>query len=91
MLLLEDLKALCVGKLKSKVKTLWDGDSFPDCIREVYASTTDSNCSMRLAVLEVATAHARELRDKETFTDLLREGGDFSVEYVDALTNRVMR
>ncbi|KAK7177394.1 hypothetical protein PSPO01_16560 [Paraphaeosphaeria sporulosa] len=88
MMLLEGLKALCVSKLKEKLKDLWASDSFPDCIREVYACTHHSGCDMRSAVLEIATAHAPELSDKEVFTDLLRDGGEFPVEYVTALTER---
>ncbi|KAF9728662.1 hypothetical protein PMIN04_012955 [Paraphaeosphaeria minitans] len=91
MLLLGDLKALCVAKFKDKVRNLWNSDSFPDCVQEVYATTSHDDCNMRLAVLEVATAHARELRDKDIFTDLLREGGEFSVDYVNALTKMLVR
>ncbi|KAF2844533.1 hypothetical protein T440DRAFT_316582 [Plenodomus tracheiphilus IPT5] len=91
MFFLEDLKALCVLKLQTKLKDLWASDTFPPCIRKVYASTPHTNCSMRLAVLESATAHANELSAKEVFTDLLREGGDFAVEYVNALNKKHKR
>jgi hypothetical protein len=46
---------------------------------------------MRLAVLESATAHANDLSEKEVFTNLLREGGDFTVEYVNALNKKHIR
>jgi hypothetical protein len=91
MFFLEDLKTLCVLKLQTKLKELWASDEFPTCIRKVYASTSHTSCHMRLAVLESATAHANDLSEKEVFTNLLREGGDFTVEYVNALNKKHIR
>jgi hypothetical protein len=88
MFFLEELKALCVFKLQTKLKDLWASDTFPLCIRKVYASTSHTDCNMRLAVLESVTAHADELIAKENFTDLLREGGEFVVEYANALSKK---
>lgn len=89
MFLLEDLKALSTIKLQEKLKELWMSDSFPECIREIYASISDSKSKMRLVVVEIATAHAHELGKKEVFNDLLREGGDFAADYVGALTKAI--
>lgn len=91
MFILEDLKTLCVLKLQTKLKELWSSDEFPTCIRKVYASTPRADCHMRLAVLESATAHAIDLGTKEGFTNLLREGGDFTVEYINALNKKHMK
>ncbi|KAH6612379.1 hypothetical protein C7974DRAFT_77384 [Boeremia exigua] len=91
MFFLEDLKALCVLKLRTKLKELWTSDEFPACIQKVYASTSDTNCEMRFAVLESATTHAHDLSAKEGFRNLLREGGDFTVEYVNALNRKHAR
>tara|TARA_R110002003_G_scaffold2979_1_gene24742 strand:+ start:7584 stop:7859 length:276 start_codon:yes stop_codon:yes gene_type:complete len=91
MFFLEDLKMLCVLKLQTKLKELWASDEFPTCIRKVYASTSHASFHMRLAVLKSATAHAIDLSTKEVFTNLLREGGDFAVEYVNALNKKHMR
>jgi hypothetical protein len=91
MFFLEDLKTLCVLKLQTKLKELWTSDEFPACIQKVYASTSNTNCKMRFAVLKSATAHAHDLSAKEGFTNLLREGGDFTVEYVNALNRKHAR
>ncbi|KAH8622012.1 hypothetical protein IG631_23407 [Alternaria alternata] len=38
---------------------------------------------MRSAVVEVAKVHARELGSKDVFKELIREGGDFAVQYLE--------
>lgn len=88
---LEDLKALSTTKLRQKLKELEDlsiSDSFPECVREIYASTPGSDRAMRSAVVEVAKAHVRELGKKEIFKDLIREGGDFAVDYFESVLAR---
>lgn len=89
MFFIEDLKALSARKLQEKLKDLWTSNEFPECIREVYASTPNGDREMRPTVVEVATAHARELGEKKIFKELLQEGGDFAVDYVDALTKKI--
>jgi hypothetical protein len=81
MFFLEGLKALCTAKLEQMLKDLWNSDSFPECIWEIYASAPSDNRAMRSTVLEVAKAHVRELGEKAAFKDLIREGGDFAVQY----------
>ncbi|KAF1952619.1 hypothetical protein CC80DRAFT_422155, partial [Byssothecium circinans] len=81
MFFLENLKVLATAKLRQKLQELWTSDSFPECIREVYATTPESDRAMRSAVVEVAKNHVRELGKKAVFTDLIREGGDFAVDY----------
>ena len=83
MFFLEGLKALCTVKLEQKLKDLWKTDSFPDCIREIHASTPSDDQAMRPTVLEVAKVHVRELGEKAGFKDLIREGGDFAVQYFE--------
>jgi hypothetical protein len=87
MFFLEDLKALSTTKLRQKLQDLWDTELFPECVRNVYASTAKRDCMMRFAIVEIAAAHARALDKKEIFKELLQEGGDFAVDYVHALTN----
>ncbi|KAF2181491.1 hypothetical protein K469DRAFT_589178 [Zopfia rhizophila CBS 207.26] len=86
MFFLEDLKALSTAKLQLKLQDLWTSDSFPECVREIYASTPNSDRAMRSAVVEVARVHVRELGKKAIFKDLIREGGDFAVEYFESIT-----
>ncbi|KAH5617516.1 hypothetical protein HBI23_255110 [Parastagonospora nodorum] len=85
MFFLEDLKALATVKLQQKLQDLWTSDSFPGCIREIYATTRENGCAMRSAVVEVATKHVSELGQKIVFKDLIREGGDFTVDYLTSV------
>jgi hypothetical protein len=85
MFLLEDLKALATMKLQQKLEELWTSESFPECIREVYATTPESDRAMRSVVVEVARNHVRELGKKVVFKDLMHEGGDFAVDYFESV------
>src|SRR4051812_35515765 len=86
MFFLEDVKALSTAKLQLKLQGLWTSDSFPDCVREIYASTPNSDRGMRSAVVEVARVHAGELCCKAIFKELIREGGDFAVDFFESVT-----
>jgi hypothetical protein len=83
MFFLEDLKALATAKLEQKLEVLWGSDSFPECIREVYATTPQSDRAMRSAVVKVAKNHVGKLGKNVTFKDLIYEGGDFAVDYFE--------
>jgi len=85
MFFLEDLKALSTAKLQRKLQDLWTCDSFPECVREIYTSTPNSDRAMRSAVVEVAKVHTIELGKKAIFKDLIREGGDFAVQYFESV------
>ncbi|KAF2676859.1 hypothetical protein K458DRAFT_396581 [Lentithecium fluviatile CBS 122367] len=84
MFFLDDLKALSALKLKEKLQLehLWTSDSFPDCVREVYSCTPNSDRGMRSAVVEVARAHTYQLGQKAMFRGLVGEGGDFAVDFI---------
>ena len=85
MFFLEDLKALATAKLQQKLEELWTSESFPECIREVYATTPESDRAMRSAVVEVAKDHVSELGKKVAFKDLIYDGGDFAVQYFESV------
>lgn len=76
---------VATAKLQQKLQDLWISDSFPECIREIYATTPENDCAMRSAVVEVAKVHVRELGSKDVFKDLIREGGDFAVQYYESV------
>ncbi|EOA85871.1 hypothetical protein ACJQWK_02967 [Exserohilum turcicum] len=84
MFFLEDLKAVAIAKLQHKLQDLWTNDSFPECIREIYATTPANDLGMRSAVVEIAKDHIKELGSKSIFKDLIREGGDFVVQYFES-------
>ncbi|CAI6333750.1 unnamed protein product [Periconia digitata] len=86
MFLLEDLKTLSLEKLKYKFHCDPVDHAFPVCIRKVYAGTSDRHTELRSAFVQKAIANARGLRSNESFMELFREGGDFPVDYVHALS-----
>ena len=81
MFFLDDLKALSTLKLQKELRNSWRNDSFPECVREIYETTPDSDRAMRSAVVEVARAHTQQLGEVAVFRALLREGGDFAVDF----------
>lgn len=85
MFFLEDLKAVAIAKLQQKLQDLWTSDSFPECIREIYATTPENDLRMRSAVVEIAKAHIGELGSKDIFKDLIREGGEFAVQCFESV------
>ncbi|KAG9249985.1 BTB/POZ domain-containing protein [Emericellopsis atlantica] len=79
------LKEHALSRFKSKISRLWVSEIFPDCIREVYGSTSDPNCDMRKAVVEVTRENRGELWVKKAYRELIHEGGDFAVDLMDEL------
>ncbi|KAI1317136.1 BTB/POZ domain-containing protein [Xylariaceae sp. FL0255] len=61
-----------------------------DCIREIYASTTESAKELRSAVIEIGVTHRAELWKKKAFRDLIREGGDFVVDLTGRFSGSVV-
>ncbi len=57
-------------------------ERFVDCIRNVYASTIDSDCMKGMAVANIANVHFRELWETP-LQDSMREGGDFAVNLME--------
>lgn len=78
--MLDDLKKLALGRFKSSLEKLWVSELLSDCIREVYASTTESESELRNSVVEVAMTHRIDLWKRKEFRDLIYEGGDFAVD-----------
>ncbi|OCK74090.1 hypothetical protein K432DRAFT_410158 [Lepidopterella palustris CBS 459.81] len=82
MFFLEDLKLLALKKFQEKLKDLWRSNLFPECVREVYRSTYKRDRAMRSTVVEAAATYVRKLGTKGIFKDLIREGRDFAVDYI---------
>ncbi|KAJ4159433.1 uncharacterized protein LMH87_008335 [Akanthomyces muscarius] len=74
-----------LDRFKIKIDKLWVSERFVDCIRDVYASTVDSDCKMRKAVVDVTNRHFSQLWDKP-LQDLMREGGDFAVDLMEQVS-----
>jgi hypothetical protein len=80
MFFLNDLKALSLWFELEFGCDLWIRDLFPECIREIYASTPNNDRVMRATVGELAGDHVYELGKKNIFKVLIRQGGDFAVK-----------
>ncbi|KAI0528455.1 BTB/POZ domain-containing protein [Xylaria digitata] len=86
--MLDDLKHLALRQFKSKLEELWVSELLVDCIREVYASTAESEHGLRSAVVEVAYTCRAKLWQKKAFRDLVYNGGDFAVDLMGKCTGR---
>ncbi|KAL7622552.1 hypothetical protein AAE478_008059 [Parahypoxylon ruwenzoriense] len=80
--LLDELKAYALKRFKSKLQKLWVNKSLMDCIREIYSSTNESEVELRNAVVKVAKEHLNDLWPNKAFQALVREGGNFAVDFV---------
>jgi hypothetical protein len=77
------LKSLSGGKFELQLKQHWIGDTLVDCIREVYSTSTESSLSdMRKAAVKTVCLHKKDLVQKRTFQELIREVGNFAVDLV---------
>jgi hypothetical protein len=83
MFFLEDLMALCTAKLEQKLKDGDDQDAFAECVRDVYASTYDTDKRMRSVVVKAAVS--RKFATTKSGKELVHDGGDFVVDYFEAL------
>lgn len=81
MFFLDGLKDLSTAKLQQRLQCNWNSATFPDCAREVYACTRESDREIRSAVANAARIHAQQLWNSAGFKDLIREGGDFAVDF----------
>ena len=83
MFRIEELKKLSCKKFEQQLKQHWISDTFPECIREVYltSNNTDLN-AMRKTVIDVVASHKEDLVSKRPFQELIREVGDFAVDLI---------
>ena len=65
---------------------LWVSEGFVNCIREIYNSTKESD-PIRRTVVQVAKAHLAKLWIKKSFQELIREGGDFLVDFIGTIAS----
>ncbi len=86
MFQINDLKTLAREKFEKQLQQHWISDTFPDCIREVYETTQQTDTAMRKAAVEIARIHTSQLYPQKSFQALLREVGDFAVDMVGAIT-----
>lgn len=79
---------LCVTKFQEKLNATEISNSFTDCVRELYECTHKDNSAMRSVVVEIA-ALERDALDRIELEDLFRKGGDFVVDYLEALEQKL--
>jgi hypothetical protein len=80
------LRFRCGDKLEKQLGGDWSDDEFVECIREVYEYTSvDDTDGLRCAVLETAKHNARELIEEAPFQQLIREGGDFALDFLESI------
>lgn len=74
---IKGLMGFALQNLELKIRKLWVSETFVDCIRDVYQSTSNPNCKMRKAIVNTTRKQLKKLWEKNTFRELIREGGDF--------------
>lgn len=78
---MEGLKELSYQKFELQLQQHWISDTFPDCVREVYATSLGTDLrTIRSAVVYAVSQHKQSLIQKRSFQELIREGGDFAVD-----------
>ncbi|KAK7177395.1 hypothetical protein PSPO01_16561 [Paraphaeosphaeria sporulosa] len=82
---IEDLQFIALKKFQREASEKWNSDLFLACIWEAYQSVPDIPRTIRSALIDIAVVHASEVVQKESFKDLVHEGGDFAVDYVGRL------
>lgn len=58
---------------------------FSECVQEIFATTLDGDRAMRSAVVEVAKTHILKPGKKDTFKNLMHEGGNFAADLFEAV------
>lgn len=83
MYFVEDFKLLSEAKFRQKLRKVEVGEEFAECVREVYATTSERDKTMRSAVVEADVSRRSAMTGSGK--DLIHDGGDFVVDYVEAL------
>jgi hypothetical protein len=82
-----DLGTLCTSKLEERLNNAWLSYEFLECVHEVYEYTSDGPDpnGLRHMLVEAARRNARELMGEDPFKRLIREGGDFAVDFLESI------
>jgi hypothetical protein len=82
-----NLGTLCTSKLEERLNNAWLSYEFLECVHEVYEYTSDGPDphGLRPMLVEAARRNARELIGEDSFRRLIREGGDFAVEFLESI------
>ncbi|KAM3526962.1 hypothetical protein MY4038_006578 [Beauveria bassiana] len=84
----DSLKTDASERFAFKIRKLWVSDRFPDCIRDIYQSTTKSRgASLRTAVILEVKNNLAALWERQAFRELYREGGDFAEDLMEKKLN----
>lgn len=84
---ISQLKTVALGQFREQLDALWASDGFIDCIEEVYDNTPDTDLQIREEIIFTVKEHIHILRPRKRFRALLRQGGDFAIEIVRALSS----
>ncbi|KAI9903480.1 hypothetical protein N3K66_000009 [Trichothecium roseum] len=84
LFLMDDLKKQATRRLASRLEDARGDETLVHCIKEVYNFTSDddSHEELRDLVSEKAYSAVRHLWKLDEFRELVRDGGDFVVDFV---------
>jgi hypothetical protein len=82
-----DIGTLCTSKLEERLNNAWLSYEFLEYVHEVYDCTSDGNDLHRLRYILVGAArrNAPELIEEDPFKRLIRECGDFAVDFLESI------
>jgi hypothetical protein len=89
MFFIEDLKSLSVGKLQRRLELPVQSIPFTECVREIYLSTHAAD-ELRSTIVDATIVQRRKSEMMEGIADLVREGGDFAVDYFVVLEKQLI-
>ncbi|RWA03667.1 hypothetical protein EKO27_g11439 [Xylaria grammica] len=86
--MLDEVKSMALKRFRETIKHFRFSELLVDCIREVYASTTQPKDGLRSAAADIAHAYRSTLWERKAFQDLVYEGGDFAVALMGRCINK---
>lgn len=87
---IQPLEVLAAANFRACLEKNWKSDSFPACIREVYAILPEEDCTMHEIVIDVVKQHIATLLRDSKFRAVVQEIGEFATDIIDSLTPAIL-
>ena len=81
---LTELKKLAAIKFSKVLPVNWDKENFSAIVRAIYDNTMPSDRELRECLVPVLRNNKQVLRADSKFMDVVKSGGDFTVDLIDA-------
>lgn len=71
----------CSWEFQDQLRQHWKSDTFPECIREMYRSTSKSHFAMRRVVV-VIRIHSKDICHQLAFQEVVKEIRDLAIDII---------